>query len=719
MPLIRNIRRKRRARVVIWSTIFAGMAFLAAFKLPSTLRAQVATPPTVTPLGSLKGINTPKLTNLEAFLKTDRFGNVTPQARAAAIALGKALFWDQAGGSDGQACASCHFNAGADSRTKNQVNPGFRSIPQDNNFDAGFSANYQLTEGDFPFHITRPLTNDVVSSQGPFNSAFVDVTPSPCPADQPSMGNICDAGSPAFDTVFDANGRARRVEPRNTPTMINAVFNFRNFWDGRARHEFNGVNPIGDLDPTARVLINCGPFGLDSLGLCKLGNGPTQKVRLMGPARLLNASLASQALGPVTNELEMSFGNRTFAKVGKKLLALPHALSNQMVAPTDSVLGTMSRSPQPGISPDYQTLIKAAFDNRWWGSNQIVTFVGGNDPDGTVAIKFSKPTAAPLTTNQFTQMEFNFSLFWGIAIQMYESTLRADDSAFDRAFDSGDPTTFSQVADANGHGAWGDREKLGLQVFEGKGKCVSCHGGPETTNASVQNVRNEKLERMLMGDDQVAVYDNGFYNTAVTRCAGNIDGACDDIGLGATIGPKNLPLSLSRFFQQPNQCDFGSELINAVTFTGCTGAPLIKERPEEGIAFNLLQPNERVAVDGAFKTPGLRNVELTAPYFHNGGDLTLLDVVNFYDRGGNFGAFNHDNFDPDVEVLGLTDDEKDGLVALLRAMTDDRVRYQKKPFDHPQLFVPNLGTLPAVGAEGSTTPMHTFQDNLRTVPATP
>jgi hypothetical protein len=52
-------------------------------------------------------------------------------------------------------------------------------------------------------------------------------------------------------------------------------------------------------------------------------------------------------------------------------------------------------------------------------------------------------------------------------------------------------------------------------------------------------------------------------------------------------------------------------------------------------------------------------------------------------------------------------------------MTDDRVRYQKKPFDHPQLFVPNLGTIPAVGAEGNTTPLHTFQENLRTVPATP
>jgi cytochrome c peroxidase len=44
--------------------------------------------------------------------------------RNAAIALGKALFWDTEAGSNGQACASCHFQAGADNRVKNQMNPG-------------------------------------------------------------------------------------------------------------------------------------------------------------------------------------------------------------------------------------------------------------------------------------------------------------------------------------------------------------------------------------------------------------------------------------------------------------------------------------------------------------------------------------------------------------------------------------------------------------------
>ncbi len=501
--------------------------------------------------------------------------------------------------------------------------------------------------------------------------------------------------------------------------MINALFNFRNFWDGRARNEFNGASPIGDLDPFARVLAACGGIFGNLPGVCNPNSAPLQKVQLKGQARLSNSALASQAVGPPLSDLEMSFGNRTFAKLGKKMLAFSHGLPQQLVSPNDSVLGPMSRAPFAGINPSYKALIQTAFKNRWWGSPLIVTFPGGTDPDGTVKINLSPPPATPLTTDQFTQMEFNFSLFWGIAIQMYEFTLRADDSPFDRAFDSGDPTTFTQAADVNGFGVWGDQEKLGLQVFVNKGKCAACHGGPETTNASVQNVANEKLERMLMGNDQVAVYDNGFYNTAVTRCAGNIDGACDDIGIGATIGPNNLPLSLSRFFQLPGPCSFGTEVIDGVTFTGCTGAPLIKPRPAEGIAFNLLQPNERVAVDGAFKAPGLRNVELTAPYFHNGGDLSLMDVVNFYDRGGNFAAFNQDNFDPNITVLGLTDDEKNGLVALLKAMTDDRVRYQKKPFDHPQLFVPNLGTLPAVGADGSTTPLHTFLENLRNTPATP
>jgi len=53
-------------------------------------------------------------------------------------------------------------------------------------------------------------------------------------------------------------------------------------------------------------------------------------------------------------------------------------------------------------------------------------------------------------------------------------------------------------------------------------------------------------------------------------------------------------------------------------------------------------------------------------------------------------------------------------VALMLGMTDERVRFQRAPFDHPQLFVPNLpdGMLPAVGAKGSASPLFTFDHNL-------
>ena len=82
-------------------------------------------------------------------------------------------------------------------------------------------------------------------------------------------------------------------------------------------------------------------------------------------------------------------------------------------------------------------------------------------------------------------------------------------------------------------------------------------------------------------------------------------------------------------------------------------------------------------------------MELTAPYLHNGGQLTLRQVVDFYNRGGDFHENNIDNLDADIQNLGLSGEEKDSLVAFLLSLTDDRVRYQRAPFDHPQLFITN------------------------------
>jgi cytochrome c peroxidase len=108
-------------------------------------------------------------------------------------------------------------------------------------------------------------------------------------------------------------------------------------------------------------------------------------------------------------------------------------------------------------------------------------------------------------------------------------------------------------------------------------------------------------------------------------------------------------------------------------------------------AFDGAAVTKGFGVEGAFKIPSLRNVALTAPYFHNGDARTLREVVEFYSRGGNVFPV-HELDGTVIEPLGvpsLTPDEIDALVAFLETLTDERVLYRRAPFDHPQIFVPN------------------------------
>jgi cytochrome c peroxidase len=86
--------------------------------------------------------------------------------------------------------------------------------------------------------------------------------------------------------------------------MINAVFNYTNFWDGRAHPFFNGETVIGPLDADAGIWIE-----VDGL----LDQAEKH-------VRIPNSSLASQAVGPPLSTDEMSFIGRTFPDIGHKLL---------------------------------------------------------------------------------------------------------------------------------------------------------------------------------------------------------------------------------------------------------------------------------------------------------------------------------------------------------------------------------------------------------------
>jgi hypothetical protein len=100
--------------------------------------------------------------------------------------------------------------------------------------------------------------------------------------------------------------------------------------------------------------------------------------------------------------------------------------------------------------------------------------------------------------------------------------------------------------------------------------------------------------------------------------------------------------------------------------------------------------------------PSLRNVELTGPYMHNGGMATLQEVLEFYNRGGNFNSPGKDT--ESLFGAGVSQSTLDDMLAFLKALTDERVRWERAPFDHPALAIPtgHAGDENAVGADGDT-----------------
>jgi cytochrome c peroxidase len=587
---------------------------------------------------SLKTLPVPEPAALMSFVKD----------RKAAISLGKALFWEMQVGSDGvQACASCHFHSGADRRTKNNVNPG--QAGGDNTFQLVPGPNATVNATNFPFHRLRNPddrfsvisdVNDVMGSQGVFFGQFLGF----------NREDAVEIGRPVPDPVFHVgSNNTRRVTGRNAPSVINAAFNYNNFWDGRANFIFNGVNPFGDADVNARIFTNDGTGKLTAVAI-----------------HLENSSLASQAVGPPGNDVEMSLTGRTFPDIGRKLLTL-RPLGRQTVHGADSVLGLLSRRNKrwvrPGLSTTYTDMIKAAFYSQYWNvKDQVLAY----DSTGPHIV----PRQGRMASNQYTQMQANFSLFFGLAVQMYEATLISNDTPYDR-FQEGDAKALS-VSAQEGLNLFMTPADLG---FSG-GSCFSCHMGPEFTKATVSNVGRvtffgdlpeQIIERMDMHDGGGATYDSGFYNIGVRPTE-------EDKARGGS-DPFGFPLSFT---------------ARALLIQKGTKLPFPNPPNICGDGVTQPCPINRIAVDGAFKTPTLRNVELTGPYFHNGGQATLMQVIDFYTRGGDFHERNMANLDPDIDRLdGMNEYGKNRLVDFLLALTDERVRWEKAPFDHPELFVPN------------------------------
>lgn len=649
---------------------------------------------------SLKGISVPRTPGL--------LDGPTPIVidQTAAILLGKALFWDVNVGSDGVACATCHFHAGADRRTRNQLEPGSRhTAPSGQTFEkmasgAPGGVNHSLKSTDFPlFRLQNPAdksskvlfsTDDVVSSAGTVKAQFQSVSPSSVDGRE-----NC---SPVPDAIFHlGSANTRQVSNRHAPTVINAAFNYRNFWDGRANNRFNGETVYGPRNPDA--------------GIWEVRDGWVIRTHPL----LENASLASQAVAPPVDDREMACIGRSFPDLARKLMNIK-PLARQRIHAEDSVLASLRDPSGWGLNTRYQDLIQKSFAPRYWAGQGVFGSPGHNAPP-------------------YSMMEVNFAFFFGLAIQLYENTLISDETPFDAPRDpEGFPTGFNA------------QQKRGMVLFN-KAECDFCHHGPGFSLAEHPAVYSQLkagqppklVDRRVLSIDAVhkkvftPLTDAGYANTGVTPNA-------FDPGLGGR-DPMGNPLSFSEQYlatlSNPDMPMIDPVVIAASSFSLSFG---MGYKPQELMSpgnpaqnFALGHPDQAmipkpdivrselafphqgrlpVAVQGTFKIPTLRNVELTGPYMHNGSMKSLEEVIEFYDRGGN--VENREHFGTFVFPQHFTQQEKRDLKAFLLTLTDERVRWEKAPFDHPSLKVPSGQgikkpqvnekwiEIPAIGKSGRT-----------------
>ena len=187
------------------------------------------------------------------------------------------------------------------------------------------------------------------------------------------------------------------------------------------------------------------------------------------------------------------------------------------------------------------------------------------------------------------------------AIAAYERTQLAFDSPFDK-FINGDQSAIS------------DSAKRGWSIFNGKGRCMSCHGWNPT---------------------QPLFTDQKFHNIGVSAHKADF-----------------VPLARKALVVL-GQTGGGSEQIDKLaigTDMSGLGRFLVTKQPHD---------------IGGFRTMSLRNLLVTEPYFHDGSQATLWDTIDHYNKGG----VQNPYLDGGITPLGLTEAEEDDLIAFLATLT--------------------------------------------------
>jgi cytochrome c peroxidase len=193
------------------------------------------------------------------------------------------------------------------------------------------------------------------------------------------------------------------------------------------------------------------------------------------------------------------------------------------------------------------------------------------------------------------------------AIASFERTVVAGNSPFDRWYFGGEGDALDEA------------QKRGFDIFINEGRCVSCHVVEQT---------------------QALFTDNRFHN----------------IGVGINDIQAEVP-------------ELALEFLEAEATAAEVDVKVLSDaRTSELGRFALSRGFDDL---GSFKTPTLRNIAVTAPYFHDGSQAELRDVVVHYNNGGvtNEGDPVNDFLSGGIRPLNLTDEQIDDLVAFMEALT--------------------------------------------------
>jgi len=194
-----------------------------------------------------------------------------------------------------------------------------------------------------------------------------------------------------------------------------------------------------------------------------------------------------------------------------------------------------------------------------------------------------------------------------MALASYERMLVSGNSPFDRWHYGKEESALDSS------------QKSGFEIFRGKGRCIACH---------------------TVTEESALFTDGRFHNTG--------------IGYLATMKPVDTEFDV---LLAPGQ----SERVES-DLAKTTGSVDFRDLGRYEVTGH---PKDR----WRYRTPGLRNVALTAPYMHDGSLATLRDVLKFYNLGG----VPNEELDPLIMPLGLSDTEIEDLLAFLLALTGSNV----------------------------------------------